>query len=98
MGYLEFNYLVRNSRGVITDSGGITEETTVMGIPCITLRNSTERPETCTIGTNELIGTDPKAIAPALDKIVSGKWKKGGVPELWDGKTATRIVEQILHL
>ena len=93
MGYLEFNYLVKHAKGVITDSGGITEETTVMGIPCITLRDSTERPETCTIGTNELIGTDPSAIAPALEKIIRGDWKKGGVPELWDGKAAARIVE-----
>lgn len=98
LGYLEFNYLVRHARGVITDSGGITEETTVMGIPCITLRNSTERPETCTIGTNELIGTDPSNIIPALKKIISGQWKKGTIPELWDGKAAERIVRAIASL
>ena len=69
-----------------------TEETTVMGVPCITLRDNTERPETCTIGTNELIGTDPKAIKPTLDKLFSGQWKKGGIPELWDGHAAERIV------
>src|SRR5690606_22226589 len=69
LGYLEFNYLVKNAKAVITDSGGITEETTVMGIPCLTLRDNTERPETITIGTNELIGTDPKAIKPALQKL-----------------------------
>jgi UDP-N-acetylglucosamine 2-epimerase (non-hydrolysing) len=92
LGYLEFNYLVRSSKAVITDSGGITEETTVMGVPCITLRDNTERPETCTIGTNELIGTDPKAIKPTLDKLFSGQWKKGGIPELWDGHAAERIV------
>lgn len=96
MGYLEFNYLVQHAKAVITDSGGITEETTVMGIPCITLRDNTERPETCTIGTNELIGTNPEAIKPALDKLFSGKWKKGGIPELWDGKAAERIVEILL--
>ena len=93
MGYLEFNYMVKHSKAVITDSGGITEETTVMGIPCITLRDNTERPETCTVGTNELIGTNPNAIKPALDKLFAGQWKKGGIPELWDGKTAGRIVE-----
>lgn len=98
MGYLEFNYLVKHAKGVITDSGGITEETTVMGIPCITLRNSTERPETCTIGTNELIGTDPANITPALKKIMSGRWKKGGIPELWDGNAAERIVTTIASL
>lgn len=93
MGYLEFNYLVQNSKAVITDSGGITEETTVMGVPCITIRDNTERPETCTVGTNELIGTNPAAIKPALDKLFAGQWKKGDIPELWDGKTAERIVE-----
>lgn len=98
LGYLEFNFLVENSLAVITDSGGITEETTVMGIPCITLRNNTERPETISLGTNELIGTDPKALKPALEKLFSGKWKKGSIPELWDGKTSQRIVEILISL
>ena len=92
MGYLEFNYLVERAKAVVTDSGGITEETTVMGVPCITLRDNTERPETCTVGTNELIGTKPEAIKPALDKLFAGEWKKGAIPELWDGKTAERII------
>ena len=98
MGYLEFNYLVENSKAVITDSGGITEETTVMGIPCITLRDNTERPETITIGTNELIGTDPAAIKPALDKLFAGEWKKGGIPHLWDGNAAERIVVKLIEI
>jgi UDP-N-acetylglucosamine 2-epimerase (non-hydrolysing) len=98
LGYLEFNYLVERSKAVITDSGGITEETTVMGIPCMTLRDNTERPETITLGTNELLGTDPKAIKPAMETLFSGNWKKGGIPELWDGKTADRIVEILLNL
>ncbi|MBR5432853.1 MAG: UDP-N-acetylglucosamine 2-epimerase (non-hydrolyzing) [Bacteroidales bacterium] len=93
MGYLEFNYMVQHSLAVITDSGGITEETTVMGVPCITLRDNTERPETCTVGTNELIGTNPAAIKPTLDLLFSGQWKKGGIPELWDGHAAERIVD-----
>lgn len=93
LGYLEFNYLVENSKAVITDSGGITEETTVMGIPCITLRDNTERPETVEIGTNELIGTHPSAIKPTLDKLFANKWKIGKIPELWDGKAADRIIE-----
>ena len=92
LGYLEFNYLVERAKAVVTDSGGITEETTVMGVPCITLRDNTERPETCTVGTNELIGTNPAAIKPALDKLFAGEWKKGGVPALWDGHTAERII------
>ena len=98
LGYLEFNYLVEHSLGVITDSGGISEETTVLGIPCITLRDSTERPETVNIGTNELIGSDPKAIKGALSMLFSGKWKKGRIPELWDGNTAVRIVNKLLEL
>jgi UDP-N-acetylglucosamine 2-epimerase (non-hydrolysing) len=98
LGYLEFNYLVRYAKAVITDSGGITEETTVMGIPCMTLRDNTERPETITIGTNELLGTDPVAIPPAMDRLFAGEWKKGSIPEMWDGKTAGRIVEVMLSL
>ncbi|MDD2798977.1 MAG: UDP-N-acetylglucosamine 2-epimerase (non-hydrolyzing) [Bacteroidales bacterium] len=93
LGYLHFNYLVQHAKAVITDSGGITEETTVMGVPCLTLRDNTERPETITVGTNELIGTNPANIAPALGLLFSGNWKKGGIPELWDGKAAERIVE-----
>lgn len=98
LGYLEFNYLVENSRAVITDSGGITEETTVMGVPCMTLRDNTERPETVTVGTNELIGTNPSAIKPALDKLFAGEWKKGTIPELWDGYTSNRIIKVIYNL
>jgi UDP-N-acetylglucosamine 2-epimerase (non-hydrolysing) len=98
LGYLEFNFLVKNSKAVITDSGGITEETTVLGIPCMTLRDSTERPETCTIGTNELLGTNPNAIKPAFEKLFKGSWKKGAIPELWDGKTSERIVKHLIEL
>jgi UDP-N-acetylglucosamine 2-epimerase (non-hydrolysing) len=98
LGYLEFNYLVERAFAVITDSGGITEETTVMGIPCMTLRDSTERPETVTLGTNELLGTNPDAIKPAMEKLFSGQWKKGAVPELWDGQTARRIVKALLEM
>lgn len=98
MGYLEFNYLVERAKAVVTDSGGITEETTVMGVPCMTLRDNTERPETISEGTNELIGTDPKAIHPAMEKLFSGKWKVGSIPKKWDGKTAERIIEQLLNI
>jgi UDP-N-acetylglucosamine 2-epimerase (non-hydrolysing) len=98
MGYLEFNYLVERAKVVVTDSGGITEETTVMGVPCITLRDNTERPETCTMGTNMLIGTNPNAIKPALDKLFAGEWRQGQIPPLWDGHTAERIVEILLNV
>jgi UDP-N-acetylglucosamine 2-epimerase (non-hydrolysing) len=96
--YLEFNYLVRHALGVITDSGGITEETTVLGVPCLTLRDTTERPETVTIGTNELIGTDPCALGPALDRLFAGRWKKGAIPPLWDGRSGERIAKILERL
>ncbi len=96
--YLQFNYLVKHAKAVITDSGGITEETTVMGIPCLTLRDNTERPETVSEGTNELIGTDPATLAPALEKLFSGQWKSGSVPEMWDGKTGARIVSILAEI
>jgi UDP-N-acetylglucosamine 2-epimerase (non-hydrolysing) len=98
LSYLEFNYLVERCKAVITDSGGITEECTVLGIPCLTLRDNTERPETVSIGTNELIGIDPKNIAPAVRRVMSDQWKVGGIPEKWDGKTAKRIVDILLTL
>jgi len=98
LGYLEFNYLVERCKAVITDSGGITEEATVMGVPCMTLRDNTERPETITIGTNELLGVNPKAIKPSLDKLFLGKWKRGSIPEKWDGETGPRIVNMLTEL
>lgn len=98
LGYLEFNYLVKNAFAVITDSGGITEETTIMNIPCITLRDNTERPETCIIGTNILVGSDSEKIEKAFENLFSGNWKQGSAPELWDGASADRIVEHIITL
>lgn len=97
-GYLEFIHLVKHAKAVITDSGGITEEATVLGVPCVTLRDSTERPETVDIGTNELIGTDPSRLKPTLDKLFAGEWKQGAVPPLWDGKTGDRIVSALEQL
>lgn len=92
LSYLEFNYLVEKAKAVITDSGGITEEASIMCVPCLTLRDNTERPETITLGTNELVGTNPKNLKPYLDKLFYGKWKTGGEIPLWDGKTAERIL------
>jgi UDP-N-acetylglucosamine 2-epimerase (non-hydrolysing) len=98
LGYLEFVHLVRDARSVITDSGGITEETTVLGVPCLTLRDSTERPETVTVGTNELIGTNPANLPPAMARVMACQWKKGAVPPLWDGRAAERIVGALERL
>jgi len=98
LGYLEFNYLVKHATCVITDSGGVTEETTVLGVPCVTLRDNTERPETVTVGTNEIVGTDPDNLPPALDRLMAGQWKKGAIPEKWDGRAAERIVEALERL
>jgi UDP-N-acetylglucosamine 2-epimerase (non-hydrolysing) len=95
-GYLEFIYLIKNSAAVITDSGGIQEETTVLGVPCATLRNNTERPETVTEGTNVMIGDDMKLLKEILTKVKTGEWKKGAIPKLWDGRTGERIVSKIL--
>ncbi|WP_299393621.1 non-hydrolyzing UDP-N-acetylglucosamine 2-epimerase [uncultured Gelidibacter sp.] len=98
LGYLEFNYLVKNAFVILTDSGGITEETTVLHVPCITLRNSTERPETCTLGTNVLVGNDPDKIAKAFENLMSGNWQKGTIPELWDGHAAERIINHLVEI
>ncbi len=94
-GYLEFIYLIKNSKGIITDSGGITEEATYLHIPCLTMRNTTERPETVTIGTNELIGNDLVKLKKYIQQIIDNKWKQGSVPIFWDGKTSKRIVQKI---
>ena len=98
MSYLEFNYLVKNAKCVITDSGGITEEATVMNIPCITLRDNTERPETVSMGTNELVGTNLQNLSKALKKIFNKRWKQSKIPKYWDGKTSLRIVDHLIDL
>lgn len=98
LSYLEFNYLVERAKAVVTDSGGITEEASIMNVPCMTLRDNTERPETMELGTNALLGTDPKAIKPAMEKLFAGEWKKGGEIPLWDGKTSDRIINHLLEI
>ncbi|WP_400076800.1 non-hydrolyzing UDP-N-acetylglucosamine 2-epimerase [Winogradskyella sp. R77965] len=98
LSYLEFNYLVERAKAVITDSGGVTEEASVLRVPCLTLRNNTERPETITLGTNELIGTDPKRLKSYLKILFNGNWKKGHDIPLWDGHAADRIVECIKNI
>jgi UDP-N-acetylglucosamine 2-epimerase (non-hydrolysing) len=98
LSYLEFIYLIKEAKAVITDSGGVQEETTVLGIPCITLRNNTERPETVTLGTNEMIGDNFDSLIAALQKLKKGAWKQGAIPELWDGRTSERIISRLLQL
>ena len=96
LGYLEFVHLIMNARMVLTDSGGLQEETTVLGVPCITLRHNTERPITCEQGTNVVIGNDKNCILAAADDVLEGRVVAGRVPEKWDGKAAERIVEWLV--
>jgi len=96
VGYLDFLCLLSKATLVLTDSGGIQEETTALGVPCLTLRENTERPVTITEGTNILIGTDPAKILPAAQNILAGKNKPGRIPPFWDGHAAQRIVEVLL--
>lgn len=93
LGYFDFGRLISESGFVLTDSGGIQEETTVYGIPCITLRENTERPITILEGSNELAGCDTEKIILLADKILKGNWKESRIPELWDGNTASRIIK-----
>ncbi len=97
-GYLNFIYLIKNAFAVLTDSGGITEETTLLNVPCLTFRNSTERPETCTLGTNVLVGQDINLIEKAFDKLDSGRWDNAQEIPLWDGKAASRIVHSLIEI
>ena len=92
LGYLEFLDLMMHARLALTDSGGIQEETTILGVPCVTIRENTERPVTITHGTNTLIGNDPASIIEAVKQILDGHNKAGRIPELWDGHAAERIV------
>jgi UDP-N-acetylglucosamine 2-epimerase (non-hydrolysing) len=93
LGYLDFLRLTADARLVLTDSGGIQEETTVLGVPCLTLRHNTERPVTVEQGTNRIVGNDPHGIRSEVAKILDGEERRGRVPELWDGRAAARIVD-----
>jgi UDP-N-acetylglucosamine 2-epimerase (non-hydrolysing) len=97
MSYLPFLGLIARCRMVLTDSGGIQEETTVLGVPCLTMRSNTERPITCEIGTNVLVGTDPQRIMQEADAVLGGKTRAGGIPEKWDGRAAERIVDVLFN-
>jgi UDP-N-acetylglucosamine 2-epimerase (non-hydrolysing) len=93
LGYLDFLRLLTDAQMVLTDSGGIQEETTALGVPCLTLRDSTERPVTVTEGTNTIVGTDPGAIETAIEKLRASPNVTGRRPELWDGHAAERIID-----
>jgi UDP-N-acetylglucosamine 2-epimerase (non-hydrolysing) len=93
MGYLEFLALTSQARLILTDSGGLQEESTALGVPCLTLRENTERPITVEQGTNLVVGTDPVRISQEADRILNGQGKQGRVPELWDGRSAERIAQ-----
>ena len=96
LGYLEFLHLNMQAKMVLTDSGGLQEETTVLGVPCLTMRNNTERPITCELGTNVMVGNQPSEILAQAKEILSGKTKPSEIPEKWDGHAAKRIVSHIL--
>ena len=97
LGYLDFLKLQCEAKLVLTDSGGIQEETTYLGIPCLTLRQNTERPITVELGTNTLTGVEPKVIAAAATSVIEGNYKTGSIPDLWEGNTASRIVNVFLQ-
>jgi UDP-N-acetylglucosamine 2-epimerase (non-hydrolysing) len=96
LGYLDFLRLMSEAEVILTDSGGIQEETTYLGVPCLTMRENTERPSTITLGTNTLVGSDHEKLLRAVDGVMAGSMRRGTIPPLWDGKAGTRIVECIL--
>ena len=98
LSYLEFGYLTANARGIITDSGNVAEEATFNGVPCITLNSYTEHIETVKVGSNVLVGEDSMRLAEAVTDIVQGRWKKCGLPERWDGRSAERIIRCLIEL
>ena len=91
--YLDFGYITANACGIITDSGNVAEEATFNQVPCITLNSYTEHIETVKVGTNVLVGEDPDSLSIALEDMVNGTWKKAGIPDRWDGRSAERILQ-----
>jgi UDP-N-acetylglucosamine 2-epimerase (non-hydrolysing) len=97
LGYLDFLALQSRARLVITDSGGVQEETTYLRVPCLTVRENTERPVTVSIGTNMLIGRDPQRLIEESRKVLRGEGKRGDVPPLWDGQASERIADVVVR-
>src|SRR4029077_12414970 len=97
LGYIDFLCLLSHAQLVLTDSGGVQEETTALGVPCLTLRENTERPVTVSEGTNQIVGGDPLKITQAAFAVLEGKTKHGKIPTLWDGKAAERIVQILIQ-
>jgi len=97
LGYLDFLHLMSHAKVVLTDSGGIQEETTILGVPCITLRENTERPVTLTHGTNVLVGADPQKIIAEFSRVLEGAPKPISTPRFWDGNAANRIIEVLVR-
>lgn len=97
LGYLDFSYLTAHAKGIVTDSGNVAEEATFNGVPCITLNSYTEHIETVKVGTNELVGEDAGRLAEMMQLLLDGKWKKAGIPDRWDGRSAERIVQILLE-
>jgi UDP-N-acetylglucosamine 2-epimerase (non-hydrolysing) len=93
LSYLEFGWLTAHAKGIITDSGNVSEEATFNSVPCITLNNYTEHQETVTVGSNVLVGEDAEKLHTAVAQMVSGEWKKCALPDRWDGRTADRILQ-----
>jgi UDP-N-acetylglucosamine 2-epimerase (non-hydrolysing) len=98
IGYVDFLSLMRDAKAVVSDSGGLQEESTFLGVPCLTMRENTERPVTIDVGTNTLVGLEEEKIYGYIEKIISGTYKKGAIPELWDGRAAERIVSVLTKL
>ena len=98
MNYQDFIWLMNKCEIVISDSGGVQEEAPTFGKPVLVLRDSTERPETCSIGTNELTGTNEIKIKKSFTRLFNNNWKSGGIPALWDGNAASRIVDELINI
>ena len=97
LSYLDFSYLTAHAKGIVTDSGNVAEEATFNGVPCITLNSYTEHIETVKVGTNVLVGEDADKLTQMMNLLLKGEWKKAGIPDRWDGRSAERIVQILVN-